>query len=270
MPILSPKEDDPFANLSPGYEGVGEFYDLFADNSDVPFYIKYAERYGSPILDLAAGTGRVTFALAQEGHEVVALEQSQSMLSMAKKRLQTYPTEVVNRITLVLGNMTDFDLDQKFRLIIIPTSFAHAMTSEDQLSTLQCVKEHLHDEGRFILDLFPAGLQYERATFEDIPVKLEDGSSVSRKGRIHSDLSRHLMRIDLRYTVHDYDGHLVDQLDIVSGVSLIFNREADLLIRLSGFEIEEEFGDFEENPYTSESGRRIFILRKRMNQRGPR
>lgn len=263
MPVLSPKEEDPFENLSPGYEGVGEFYDLFADNADVPFYIKCAEQFGSPILDLAAGTGRVTFALAQKGHEIVALEQSPSMLSKAKSRLQNFPIQIANRITLIKGSMINFNLEKKFRLIIIPTSFAHALTSEDQLSALRCVRRHLQDDGRFILDLFPAGLQYERASFEDTPIELDDGRSVTRIGQIHSDLAKQLMRVDLQYLVRDSNNQLIDKLDIVSGVALIFNREADLLIRLSGFEVDEEFGDFEGNPYTSESGRRIFILRKK-------
>ena len=262
MPFLSPRDQDPYENLSPGYEGVGEFYDLFADNSDLPFYIEYAQRFGSPILDLAAGTGRVTFALAKKGHEVIALEQSSSMLSVAKSHLQDSPKEVADRITLVEGSMTDFSLDRKFRLIIIPTSFAHALTSEDQLSTLRCVYDHLRDDGRFILDIFPGSNQYEHATFEDTPVQIEGGRTVSRSGEIQSDLSKQLMRMDLKYIVRDSEGKIINQLDIVSGAALIFNHEMDLLIRLSGFEIEEEFGDFNRNPYNPESGRRIFVLRK--------
>jgi ubiquinone/menaquinone biosynthesis C-methylase UbiE len=80
--------ENPFEYLESGYEGVGEFYDLFADNTDIPFILEFARKTGSPILDLAAGTGRVTFALAQEGFDVVALEQSQSMLAEAKEKLK--------------------------------------------------------------------------------------------------------------------------------------------------------------------------------------
>jgi SAM-dependent methyltransferase len=259
---LSPKDKDPYENLTPGYEGVGEFYELFADNSDLPFYNEYAERCGSPILDLAAGTGRVTFSLAKAGHDVVALEQSQSMLTVARERLENSPRDVADRITLVEGSITSFALDKKFPLIIIPTSFAHALTIEDQLSTLRCVHKHLSDDGLFIVDLFPGEMQYERASFEDEPVPLKDGRTVSRSGTIQSDPEKKLMRMDLLYSIRNKDGKVIKQVEVVSGAALIFNQDADKLVQVSGFEVEAEFGDFEGSPYTIESGLRILVLRK--------
>lgn len=261
MPSKSPKDD-----LESGYEGVGEFYDLFADNSDIPFFLEYAKKTGSPILDLAAGTGRVTFALAQEGFEVVALEQSPSMLSEARKKLDSASKEVSTRIQLIEGNMKNFSLSQKFALVIVPNSFGHLLTTEDQLSAIHCVRNHLKEGGLFILDLYPGAQQYEHATFEDSPVKMTDGRSVSRSGLIKSDFPNQLMRVELRYTVRDADGHITSETDVVSGAALIFNREADLLVRMSDLQLVDEFGDFEMNPYEPDSGRRIFVLRKEKSE----
>jgi SAM-dependent methyltransferase len=254
--------ENPFENLEAGYEGVGEFYDLFADNTDIPFFLEFARKMGSPVLDLAAGTGRVTFALAQEGFEVVALEQSPSMIAEARKKLESSPEEVSSRITLVEGSMKEFSLDQKFPLVIVPNSFVHLLTTQDQLSTIRCVKEHLTDDGLFILDLYPGEHQYERATFEDGPANLPDGRTVTRSGAIQSDYANRLMRVELTYKVRGPDGQVIEEIDVVSGATLIFKNEIDNLIRMSGMHIEKEFGDFEKNLYTSESGRRIFILRK--------
>jgi SAM-dependent methyltransferase len=254
--------ENPFDDLKSGYEEVGEFYDLFADNPDIPFFLEYARKTGSPILDLAAGTGRVTFPLAQEGFDVVALEQSQSMLAEARKKLKSSTEDVRNRITLVHGSMVQFSLDQKFSLIIVPNSFGHLLTPEDQLSAMKCVRNHLTDDGLFILDLYPGELQYEHATFEDAPAKLSDGRTVTRSGVIKSDFQAKLMRVELRYTVQDIDGHVIKETNIVSGVALILKQDADHLIRKSSMHIENEFGDFEKNPYSTDSGRRIFVLRK--------
>ncbi len=255
--------ENPFEDLESGYEGVGEFYDLFADNTDIPFFLEYARITGSPILDLAAGTGRVAFVLAKEGFDVVALEQSQSMLAEAREKLKKSSEDVRSRITLVEGSIADFSLDQKFPLVIVPNSFGHLLTTEDQLSSIRCVNEHLTDDGLFILDLYPGEFQYEHATFEDESSKLPDGRTVTRSGVIKSDFQSHLMRVELRYTMQDIDGQVINEIDVVSYAALIFKHEADNLIRISGMHIENEFGDFEKNPYTSESGRRIFVLRKR-------
>ena len=257
MPAKTPSEDH-----GSGYEGVGEFYDLFADNSDVPFYIEYARRTGSPILELAAGTGRIALCLAEEGFEVVALEKSQSMIAQARKKAALLSRGVFNRVQLVEGLMESFLLGQKFALIIVPNSFGHLLTFEDQLSALQCIGEHLLDEGIFILDLYPGELQYEHATFEDPPAVLPDGRRVIRFGVIESDFQRKLMRLELRYTIQDADGVVLQVINVVSSLALIFKQDADRLIQLTGLHIEDELGDFEGNPYTPESGRRIFILKK--------
>ncbi|MFO7836951.1 MAG: class I SAM-dependent methyltransferase [Candidatus Thorarchaeota archaeon] len=128
------------------YEGVAEFYDLFADNSDISFYTSYAHETGSPVLDLAAGTLRVAVPLAKEGFRVFALEKSPSMLSIAREKLDRLSKPAESRITLIEGDMTDFGFDIAFSLVIIPASFAHALTTEEQLPTLEsiCAMKSFH------------------------------------------------------------------------------------------------------------------------------
>lgn len=254
--------EKPFEDLESGYEGVGEFYDLFADNTDIPFFLEYARKTGSPILDLAAGTGRVTLALALEGFEVVAIEQSESMLSVAQQKLKNAPKEIASRIELIKGTMRKFSLNRQFCLILVPNSFGHLLTNDDRLSMLHCVKQHLSEDGLFILDLYPGEHQYEQATFEDSPATLPDGRTVTRYGEIVSDFDERIMRVYLRYVVEDFDGNVIDEINVTSGVALLLKHEIDKLIEESGMRILEEFGDFEKNPFTADSGRRIFILGK--------
>ena len=51
------------------YRDAAEYYDLFTVSNDIPFYLSMAEKYGSPILELACGTGRVALKLAEAGYE---------------------------------------------------------------------------------------------------------------------------------------------------------------------------------------------------------
>jgi len=256
------REEKRDQNGRSGYDGVGRFYDLFADNSDIPFFLKYAKKIGSPILDIAAGTGRITFALAKDGHEVVALENSQSMLEVAKHKLDQASSIIANKVILVEGDMTNFNLERKFELVIIPNSIVHAVTTEEQLSTLQCIHNHLSDSGVFILDIYPGEMQYEHAEFKENPVSLPDGTTVERRGAIRSDMLSQIMTVNLQYIVRDSEQNIIEEMEVVSSAALLYNRAVDNLISRSGFVVVDEFGGFDGQSYSSESGRRILILKK--------
>lgn len=51
----------------------GQHYDNMIKSKntyeDIPFYIKQAKKYGGPILELACGTGRITFPLLKKGYQ---------------------------------------------------------------------------------------------------------------------------------------------------------------------------------------------------------
>lgn len=255
---------DDLEDYRKGYEKAAEYYNLFADNIDIPFYLDYAKEAGSPVLDLAAGTGRVAFELAKKGHEVVAIENSSAMLEVFRKELSQHESSISKRIRLIEADMRDFSLNRKFQLIIIPTSFGHALTSDEQLSLLRCVYNHLESNGLFILDLFPGGRQPEFASFEEPPVPIDRNRTVSRSGIMKKDPVKQILSLELTFTIRDANtGDTIDEIHLKSGAALVFNREANLLLKLSNLHCIQEYGDFLKNPYTPESGRRIMIVKRR-------
>ncbi len=252
-----------------GYEAAAEFYDLFANNEDIPLYLRYAKRHGSPILDLAAGAGRVALKLAEVGFEVTTLESSHAMLQVARRKLKEANDDIRSRVTITKGDFRDFDLGQQFSLVVIPASFQHALTTDEQISALNSIHRHLRDDGIFILDLFPGGVQPDHASFEEPAVKLSDGRTVTRSGEFTTDHVRQILEMTLRFRV-DYpedSKRPSETIELLSGTALIYNREADLLIRMTNFELVEEFGWFDEQAYSPDSGRRILILRKSSNHK---
>jgi 2-polyprenyl-3-methyl-5-hydroxy-6-metoxy-1,4-benzoquinol methylase len=54
--------------------------------TDLPFYLEEAKRARGPVLELACGTGRLTIPIAQNGVEIVGLDQSASMLAYARTK----------------------------------------------------------------------------------------------------------------------------------------------------------------------------------------
>jgi SAM-dependent methyltransferase len=120
---------------------------------DLGFYRNLARNYGSPVLELGAGTGRVTRALAASGHEVVAVEPSGKMLARAKHNLEA--EGLSEQITWVQEDARNLELDTHFPLIIAPFNMLmHLYTLADQDAALSQVRHHLERGGRFACDLY--------------------------------------------------------------------------------------------------------------------
>ncbi|MCK4568282.1 MAG: class I SAM-dependent methyltransferase, partial [Candidatus Thorarchaeota archaeon] len=191
---------------------------------------------------------------------------SQSMLEVAKQKLKHASLVIANKVILVEGDMTNFNLERKFELVIIPNSIGHAITTEEQLSTLQCIHNHLTDSGVFILDIYPGAMQYEHAEFKENPVPLPDGTTVERHGEIRSNMLNKIMTVNLQYIVRDSEQNIIEKVEVVSSAALLYNKDIDLLISHSGFVVVDELGGFDGQSYSSESGRRILILKKSMEK----
>ena len=121
MTLNEPPMTDPTAYYAGGLAVAA--YDLFTGfgllAGDVEFYLEHARRLGGPILELGAGTGRVLVPLAAAGHDIVGLDRSPQMFAVAKAKLAANPVAAAHA-RLVEGDMTDFDLGQRFAQVIVP------------------------------------------------------------------------------------------------------------------------------------------------------
>jgi ubiquinone/menaquinone biosynthesis C-methylase UbiE len=79
--------------------------DLVEDPGDIDLYLALASRTGGPILELAAGTGRVTVPLAEAGHRVTAVDIDPAMLARARDRVAAAPKAADDRIELVEADL---------------------------------------------------------------------------------------------------------------------------------------------------------------------
>src|SRR5438309_11633996 len=103
---------------------IADYYDespiVKGRTQDVAFYRDAAREYGDPVLELGCGTGRITMALAPKGKRVTGLDLSERMLERAGGKRAALNKEERERGHLVQADMTQFDLGEKFQLIIIP------------------------------------------------------------------------------------------------------------------------------------------------------
>ena len=79
------------------------------DSEQVAFYERQIKNYGSPVLELACGTGNYLVVLSNEETEISGIDNSDEMLDGAKRRAQTKQTEP----NLINADMREFDLGQE-------------------------------------------------------------------------------------------------------------------------------------------------------------
>ena len=79
--------------------------DLSVDPGDVDLYLALAARTDRPVVELAAGSGRLAVPLAEAGHRVTGIDRDPAMLERARARVADAGPGVAERITLVGGDL---------------------------------------------------------------------------------------------------------------------------------------------------------------------
>lgn len=237
----------------------GRHYDLqtkeFAD--DIPFYLRQVEKYGQPVLELACGTGRITIPLAEKGIQISGLDVSEPMLSLARKKAEEKGVPV----EWIQGDCRNFKLSKKFRLIFIPVnSIAHLHDLESLEACFSCVKEHLADQGRFIIDVFNPRLDIlmrdptKRYPVAEYPDPDGNGTVVVTENNVY-DTASQVNRIKWYYRI----GQEKEELVVENNMRILFPQELDALLRYNGFTIEAKYGDYDETPFTSASPKQLVV-----------
>lgn len=245
-----------------------EIYDLlYLDIShDIPFYLEYAQQKGSPILEIACGTGRVLIPLAKAGYRVWGIDSSSEMLGRAQKNMSALPKKAKERIHLAQADMRDFQLNVQFPLVLVPfRSFLVLPTVDDQLRTLENIREHMRDNGILVVDIFAPRydiLSQEKRKATKKIVNPENNHVLYRKEDTTYNHVKQL--IDSEYTFEEYDekGNLVLSFQKTLTLRYVFRYEMEHLLSLSEFKLEAVYGTFDKKPYDYESGEMLFVARK--------
>lgn len=256
------------------FQHTARFYDIDqypARNEDIPFYLQKASQFGSPILELACGTGRVTIPLAKEGFSVYGLDLSQEMLSIFKQKCRDLPRDTFEKITMKQEEMTNFSFNTSFKLVLIPFHSFQALSSDEEArNCLECVYHHLDEDGTFILNVsrlsggfaenWEPGLEAQESI-----MFLEDGQYVTRYTIFQElDQGRRLMAFDNLYRISGLGTEAEEYRD---HLQIRYYEEDNLrsLLNEGGFEIVEEMGWYDGTPI--EDGEEfILVCRKKRNK----
>ena len=261
-------------NVDTLYSKDAHFYDL--DNReqlkyDIRFYVDRASKIKGHILELACGTGRITIPLVEAGHEVWGLEFSQQMVEQFKLKIKNLPKAAAGKIHLFQGDMSDFNLDRTFPLIIIPgRSFQLLADEKKEISCLENIHRHLTKDGLFIFDLarFIVNKEQEKewvSKEEIFDWENTDPKTGFKVRRTHIkkkiDTVRQMIYPEKTYYITKNDGS-AEKIVKQASWKYFFEDQIKGLLTSCGFEIVEEMGDFDMKP-VDKGPAFIFVCQKR-------
>ncbi len=128
---------------------------------DLPLWRSLAASYGDPVLDVGAGTGRVTLDLAQAGYRVTALDRDPDLIAALLGR-NSEIVRVSSQVTTVVADAREFDLgESRFPLVIVPMQTIQLLGgAKGRAAFLRCARRHLTPGGALavaiaeVLDLY--------------------------------------------------------------------------------------------------------------------
>lgn len=236
-----------------------EFYDLvhgeLTPMETLDFYQKQIVLYGSPVLELACGTGHYLIPLVEQGVEVVGLDISDEMLGRAREKAVQRGVSLDVRS----GDMRDFELNRKFSLILLlGNSLQHLLTREEIESCFASVKRHLQPGGRFIVEVFNPSLKILSRDKDEMVLdseyETEEGKMILT-GSVNYDKATQINHI-----TWNYRNEATQEVKTMAfAMRQFFPQELDALLVYNGFQIEKKFGSREGSDFNSESLRQIVV-----------
>ena len=138
------------------YTGFAEVYDIFMDNVPYEEWGEYLtsllEEYGindGLVCELGCGTGKMTEFLSNKGYDMIGIDNSYDMLSIAMRG-----RESENDILYLNQDMREMELYGTVRAVVSVCDSMNYLLSEDDLfTTFKLVNNYLDPGGMFIFDM---------------------------------------------------------------------------------------------------------------------
>lgn len=129
------------------YSGVGtDFYERLVgpDRAEIREVLALARATADPVLDLAAGSGRLTIPLVRSGSRVTALDLSDDMLAHLRRAL---PDAAM--VECVVADMREFSLPHRYGLVVIGATSITLLDRGGRSRLYANVRRHLAEGGVF-------------------------------------------------------------------------------------------------------------------------
>ena len=198
-------------------------------------------------LELGVGTGRIALPLARRGVRVHGLDLSEAMVA----KLRAKPDG--DRIAVTIGDFATTRVDGTFVVAyLVVNTIMNLTTQEEQVACFRNVAAHLERGGCFVIEVMvprlrrlPPGERLQPFDVSRTHVGVDE-YDVARQGLV----SHH-------YWIED------GEVEVLSPpFRYVWPSELDLMAQLAGMTLRERWGDWDREPFTSESDKHVSVWEK--------
>jgi hypothetical protein len=149
-------------------------------------------------------------------------------------------------------------------------AFLHLLTPEDQRQALHCIREHLADDGRLVLNIFDPRLDIITAHFGPLGSALKKQSEFVHPDTGHRvvvwdtlqyDPGRQILESYFIFEELDDDGRVISKTYTPLTLRYVYRYEMQYLLELCGYRVEALYGDFQRGPFRH-GGEQIWVARR--------
>ena len=199
-------------------------------------------------LEFAVGTGRVALPLSARGTPVRGIELSPDMVEQLRRK------PGADAVPVTIGDMTSTRLPDRFELVyLVANSIMNVTTQEEQIAVFSNAAAHLVIGGHFVIELIVPQLRRVPPSEVAWVFRLDtDHVGIETFDDVVGQVawSHHWIEVNGRLVRHS------------APYRYIWPSELLLMAKITGFELQDRWGDWDRSPFTSESARQVTVFVK--------
>ena len=248
------------------YSEFAQVYDLFMDNIPYDEWCDYLvtllRKYGVDdglVLELGCGTGNISEALRHKGYDMIGIDNSEEMLSVAIEKSMEIEDDSLPQSLYLCQDMREFELYGTVRAIVsICDSMNYITESEDLLEVFRLANNYLDPEGVFIFDM-NTRYKYENLLGEQTIAETREDHCFIWDNFYDRDsrLNEYVLNLFIQGDDGRYDRH--EEVHYQKAYDL---EEVRSLIECAGMKFEGAYDAFTFEPARKDSERIYIIARE--------
>jgi len=249
-----------------GWDDYAPFYDWenarTLGRRDVPFWRNVARNVGGTLLELGAGTGRISIPLARAGVPVVGIDRSEPMLARARQRVVR--AKLQRRVRLVRGDIRFLPFARRFEMVLAPYGMLQSLLRERDLqATLAAVHGVLKKGGTFGVELvadLPSWQEYEKRISLKGWRRRPGGAHVTLTETVRQDRKKGLTIFDQEFT--ERRGPKIQSRTFSLAFRTLTVPQMVRRLEKAGFEVTALLGDYKGREWDPRADVWVILARK--------